>query len=225
MDGLKDWVRGLVLLVLLGSCLELLLPMNSMKKYVRMALGLLIVLSTTRPIIGLLGQPVTVDAELFAAPPDKHLPTLREILDQAAQFRAKSRALAATEAQEGLATEAVRAAKAVPGVADARATVELGDSAGEVVVQRLTVTVVPGSAAGVRSVQPVAPVRPAPPTGQTGGLPPPETPPGQRQLTEAEQKLAEAVRREVAARLGLKVDASVVRVLVESGPSSSGGRR
>lgn len=216
MDGLKEWVRGLVLLVLLASCMELLLPMNAMKKYVRMTMGLLVVLAVTRPILGFLGHPVAVDAGLFSQQADSRLPTMNEILAQATAFREKNRNLALTEARTAVALEAAKAAKGVPGVADARAAVDLNETAGEMQVRQVTVTITPGAAGRVKKVEPV---RPVPPAGSTGGAkgavagPPPVA--GAREPSAEEQALAGAVRREVLSRLGLPADSGTVRILVE----------
>jgi stage III sporulation protein AF len=210
VEGVKDWVRQLVLLVLLATCLELLLPMNSMKKYVRLTMSLLVVLAVTRPILALLGQPIAVDYSLFAPAPDKPLPSLNEILAQASEFRAKNQTLATQQARAALEVEAVRAAKAVPGVADAKATVDVGEVDGQQQVQRVRVTVVTGRPGAVLPVEPVRPVQ------SVGGKgPAPSAAAVSRELTEADKALLDAVRREVGARLGVTADPGLVQVLVE----------
>jgi stage III sporulation protein AF len=218
VDGVKEWVRGLVLLVLVGSLLELLLPMNSMKKYVRMTIGLLVMLSVTKPILGFLGQPVTVNTTFLGEQADQRLPSIGEIMAQAETFRKKNEALAAGEAEAGLAMVAEEAAREVPGVAEATADVAVRESSGNPEIRSVTVTVRPGAAGGVAPVPTVQPVEPVKPVGKTDGLPPSETPPaGPPRLTAAEQKLADAVRQQVAARLGLKADPAVIRVVIRSG--------
>ncbi|HLN65190.1 MAG TPA: stage III sporulation protein AF [Symbiobacteriaceae bacterium] len=219
MDGVKEWVRHLVLLVLLATCLELLLPMNSMKKYVRLTMSLLVMLAVTQPILGLLGKPVAVDASLFAAPADKQLPTMAEIMAQASQFREKNQALANQEARGALAAEAVRAAKQVPGVADADASVVVVEANGEQQIQTVTVTIIPGTPGQIHRVEPVQPVQPV------GGKAPaaPAQPAPQRELTPAEKSLVDAVRREVAGRLGLTADPRLIEVKVA--PQSETQRR
>ncbi|HWI51839.1 MAG TPA: stage III sporulation protein AF [Symbiobacteriaceae bacterium] len=202
---MKEWVRGLVVLVLLASCLEMMLPMGSMKKYVKLTMGLMIVLATLRPVFGFLGQPVAVTAALFDEKPQTGLPTISEIMAKAAEFRQKNQALAAGEVKNGLAAEAARAARSVAGVADAEAEVDLAEAGGEVTIKAVTVRVTPGAPGGVKPVEPVSPVG--------GGK---VLPPARRQLTAAEQRLSEAVRLEVAQRLGLEGAAAThVRVVLE----------
>jgi len=202
---MKEWVRGLVVLVLLASCLEMMLPMGSMKKYVKLTMGLMIVLATLKPVFGFLGQPVAVTAALFDEKPQAGLPTISEIMAKAAEFRQKNQALAAGEVSNGLAAEAARAARSVAGVADAEAEVDLAVDGGEVTIRAVTVRVTPGAPGTVLPVEPVSPVG--------GGK---VRPPAGRQLTAAEQKLSDAVRREVAQRLGLEgAAAAQVRVVIE----------
>lgn len=205
MDSLKDWVRQLTLLVLVASCLELLLPMNSMKKYVRMAMGLLVVLAITRPLFGFLGQPVTIDGKLFVDPEGASLPALSEIMAQAKEFRDRNQDMATKAARTALEAEVIKAVREVAGVSDATAGVELVEVSGEQRIRNVVVTLrlgVPGE------VQPVKPVEPV-----SNGQGPP-APTGPREPAEAEQKLAAAVRQAVGVRLGIAADPRLIQVLV-----------
>jgi stage III sporulation protein AF len=213
LDFLKEWVRGLVMLVILATCLEMMLPMTAMKKYVRMTMGLLVVLAVIQPVLGLMHQTVTV-TNLFPDDNGGNLPTIAQIMSQADQFREKNRTLALTEAQTRLSTEAVAAARSVKGVAGARADVQFDLQQGEYRLRSVTVTITPGEGAGggptaVRPVKPVQPVRPgtdaAVPAGQSQSA---------RAPAGAEQALAESVRHEVAARVGLTAQGAVT-VLIE----------
>ena len=51
MSIITLWVKKLILLVLLATFLELLLPTNAYQKYVRMAMGLLILLTLLTPLL------------------------------------------------------------------------------------------------------------------------------------------------------------------------------
>lgn len=205
MGFLKEWVRELVVLVLLGSCLELIIPSSSFKKYIRMAMGLIVVLAVVRPIASFLGSPVMVETvALDQSRPDGRLPTLNEIMTKAGEFRAKNRTLATDEARGQIAAHAREAALGVSGVRDATVAVNLADGPGDPRIVGVTVTLVPGSRYGpVRQVEPVQPVHPG--GGARAG---PVTVP-------AQDDLAGAVRREVAARLGINADPKLVRVLVQ----------
>jgi stage III sporulation protein AF len=211
VDFLKEWVRSLVLLVLLGGCLELLLPMSNMKKYVRMTMGLLVVLAVCKPLLALVGHPINLDAAAFSQQGQNHLPTVDEIMAQAGDFRNRNHTLVLAEARAKLAAETVQAAKAVKGVADAQATVELDEKGGEMAVRAVTVTLLP--ATGRHLVEPVKPVAPV----KLNGEPEPPADAPAAPLTEAQRTLADAVRREVAARLGIRAESQMIRVLVNGG--------
>lgn len=203
MDYLKEWVRGLVMLVLLAGCLEMLLPMNAMKKYVRLTMGLFIVLSVVKPVVALLGQSVVVDTQMFETDAGRSLPTIGQIMEQADQFREKNRTLVAAEAETRLGEMAREAALAVRGISDARATVTLAEAAETgVQIKAVTVFVTPGPRYG--AVKPVEPVR-------VGDQPAARSDPP----TAEELQLADTVRREVAARLGVNADPNLVRVEVD----------
>lgn len=53
MATLTEWVRRLVLLVIVASFLELLAPENALKRYVRLAVGLLVLTAVLTPLLTL----------------------------------------------------------------------------------------------------------------------------------------------------------------------------
>lgn len=214
MSELKEWVRGLVMLVLLGTCLELFIPANDMKKYIRMTMGLVVVLAVVAPMAAFLGRPVVVDTMALGEPGGASLPSLNQIMNQAREFRERNQGLALQEARSQLAELARRAALAVPGVGEARAEVALTARGEEYQITQVTVVVVPGARPG--GVKPVEPVRPIGVAGKAAPAPPGEP-------SQAEAPLADAVRREVAAKLGVNADSKLVRVLFDR-PAEGQGR-
>ncbi len=53
METLSEWVRRLVLLVLVMSFLELLAPPNGLKRYVRLVVGFLVLTAVLAPLVAL----------------------------------------------------------------------------------------------------------------------------------------------------------------------------
>lgn len=53
MDYLSAWIKGLITIVVLWSFVELLLPSADMKKYVRFAVGIIIMLTIIKPILNI----------------------------------------------------------------------------------------------------------------------------------------------------------------------------
>ncbi|HLR62439.1 MAG TPA: stage III sporulation protein AF [Lentibacillus sp.] len=50
MDLLINWVTQIVIFLLLASVVDLLIPVNSMKKYVKLAMGLILILIFLKPV-------------------------------------------------------------------------------------------------------------------------------------------------------------------------------
>lgn len=53
MGYLSIWIKGLITIVVLWSFVELLLPSADMKKYVRFAVGIIIMLTIIKPILNI----------------------------------------------------------------------------------------------------------------------------------------------------------------------------
>lgn len=194
-EGLKEWVRGLVMLLLLAASLELLVPLGSMRKYVRMTMGLLVVMAVARPIAGWVSNPGPLP-ELPAIPATQGLPSLEQVMADASRFRERSRQLAEGELSTLLEAQGRDAARGVPGVAEARVQVQVRVQGGRQEIAGVTVTLpAVGSGQGVRPVRPVG--------SEEAALAPQE-------LT---GPLAEAVRSAVAERLGLTAVRERIRVL------------
>ncbi len=54
IGALSDWLRHLVMIILLAAFLDLILPTTSMQKYVRTVLGLIVMLTMLNPITALI---------------------------------------------------------------------------------------------------------------------------------------------------------------------------
>lgn len=196
MAPLIDWVRSLVVLVVLASLLEMLLPSGGMKRFVRLSMGLLILLGVVRPLVALLGGQAAFDPHLLEDPAGR-LPSLNQIMVEANQFQARSQELLLEEVRSRLTHQAESAALAVEGVSGADVAVELsgGPALETVHVEKITVTLRLGSRFG--QVQPVAPVRIGGAGGEGG-----EGATARAPLPE-EAPLADAVRQQVAEQLGM----------------------
>lgn len=54
IEWLSDWIKQIVILVLIATFLDLLLPNNALERYVKLVMGLLIILAMLVPIFDLL---------------------------------------------------------------------------------------------------------------------------------------------------------------------------
>lgn len=53
MDYITSWISQIILLILMAVVLELLLPNSSMQRYVRMVVGLLLLLALLKPVLSI----------------------------------------------------------------------------------------------------------------------------------------------------------------------------
>ncbi|WP_151734340.1 stage III sporulation protein AF [Paenibacillus tengchongensis] len=166
MAWLSDWLRELILVVLMAAFVEMLLPGKSMERYARLVLSLLVLLTMLSPVISLLKGDASSELNLameqtqqggFWSSGGDEGDSLQEILRQgqllAAGTREESLKLAAGEVA-GQMQEQITAATGVRGV---NVTVALevnhGSGGGDVpVISRVAVTL-PG-ADGTSAVQP-----------------------------------------------------------------------
>ncbi|MEW6308228.1 MAG: stage III sporulation protein AF [Bacillota bacterium] len=187
MAALTAWVRNISALVLLAGFLDMLLPNTSLRRFARLAVGLLVLLSVLKPAMAFLGaEPHVTGLSARAG-----LPDLGTIISAAQRLRTGQEQEALRTYAEAVAKRAEAVALTVPGVGSAKAEAEVSP-VGTGVVTRLTVTVTPGGAL----VTPVRPVR-------IGGQPPP-----------AAGDLAERVRTALVA--AFELPAEDVQVSVDS---------
>ncbi|MGM1020663.1 MAG: stage III sporulation protein AF [Bacillota bacterium] len=92
MTWLGGWLKELVLIVLLASFIDMILPSRSMERYVKLVLSLLILLTLLSPVVRLLS---TSPSELLGrafnlqrqAETGKNEPTLEEILAKGSKLK------------------------------------------------------------------------------------------------------------------------------------------
>lgn len=135
LSGLKAWALEIVAIIILANLLEMMVPFGSQKRYVRMVVGLLILLSVLNPVLRLLDRPeelvqraqevwtpVPRDAAVQGAGP----PGARSLDDRVRALRAEHEDARARVVRQQLEQRAVRAARSVPGVqaAVARASID-----------------------------------------------------------------------------------------------------
>lgn len=186
MEALRTWARQLVILAVFAGLVEIALPRSSLRQPARLVLGLVLLLAVAAPALDLLHAPVRWEAALDAAA----FAHLADYQGSAERLSKATGDLTRQELQHRLELAAEVAARQVPGVAGARARVELAEAAAGAApaVRRVELWLRP---AGVSRVAPVVPVgAPAPP----GTVDP------------AAAGLAAAAAQAVARELGLPAD-------------------
>lgn len=152
IETIVAWVKGIVFVTVFATFLELLLPSSSMQKFVRVIMGLLIMLAILNPIMGYLERiPGGTDVAVLA--PQS---TGSDIIEKTAQAALRKRDAIVKEMYcRDVAKQMQSLVMNVDGVADARVTVESAETKnGLMTVKQVTVEVIPGISKG--AVQKVA---------------------------------------------------------------------
>lgn len=137
MDWLS-WLRGILVVALFGWLFEALQPASAMKRYTRLAIGLLLMVAILHPLVGLLGSRLPALARPFWTDAD-----VQGLLQQGVFLQQKEQSDALVSYRQALARAAQAAALGVSGVHGATAQVEV--SAHEV-PQAATLQIVVSSA-------------------------------------------------------------------------------
>ncbi len=151
LAAVTDWVRNIVMVVLFASFLELLLPSSGMQRFVRVIMGLLILLAILGPVVDILQSRVAPELPALAGRSGPAADRVRSGTETVVRERDR---LAAEHYRKDLARQIRAVAVSVDGVADARVAVELarneGGRAGA--LGKVTVYVQPGLTADDRKV-------------------------------------------------------------------------
>lgn len=119
MDFLS-WVRGILVVALFGWLLEALQPADSMRRYTRLAIGLLLMVAILRPAVGLLHGSVPRLAAPYWSDPD-----VQGLLQQGVFLQQKEEAQAVSAYRTQLAKAASAAAQSVVGGPPVRSEVAI----------------------------------------------------------------------------------------------------
>lgn len=66
LNFLKSWSINIVIITIFVTFLEIILPNGTMKRYIRLIIGLLIIIVLINPFINLLSNNINIDKEVFA---------------------------------------------------------------------------------------------------------------------------------------------------------------
>lgn len=143
LAAVTDWVRNIVMVVLFASFLELLLPSSGMQRFVRVIMGLLILLAILGPVVDVLQSRVAPEVPALAGQSGPAADRVRSGTETVVRERDR---LAVELYRKDLARQIRAVVASVDGVADARVAVELAQDAGgrTGALGKVTVYVLPG---------------------------------------------------------------------------------
>lgn len=179
MAAVTGWVREILLVVILGWVLEMMVPAESMRRYMRLVIGLLVLLAVLHPFLTLIGTPLRVLL------PDSSSQNLATYVAQGMQMRTTSETQILEDYRLRLAADAVAVAEGVPWVQSAQATVSIQSSRSAADFGAVSGAIVGVSPEAIR----IAPVEIGPQGSVAAGVP---------------TAVAAAVQDRVAAALGIR---------------------
>lgn len=144
MAEVTEWVKSIVMVVMFATFLEFLLPASSMQRFVRVIMGLFIMLAILNPLINvlhsqILPEPVTV----FGTPSGKATE-----IERASQAAAKGRNQLTHEMyRQDLAKQIRALLMAIDGIAEVRVAVDTNNEEGSRnigAIKSITIYVQPG---------------------------------------------------------------------------------
>lgn len=94
MEWLNEWIKQIILLVLIATFIDLLLPNSSFDRYVKLVLGLLIIMAILSPILQLINQDLDFALSKWwktepVAPTFDSMQTIREKSQKLQAFQTK----------------------------------------------------------------------------------------------------------------------------------------
>lgn len=104
-----DWLKQIILLVLIATFLDMLLPSNAMEKYVKLVMGLLILMAILSPIFKLLSENLNLTELAFldgskAVVAMPEMKSLADINEQTSQLKKKQDQVIQQKTEESMET-------------------------------------------------------------------------------------------------------------------------
>jgi stage III sporulation protein AF len=123
MDALRELVRSLAIIIILTSFLELILPNSKMRNYVRLILGLFVIVIILNPILSFLGTADEFSAQAWVESSQNQ--GLDKILDQAQEMSANSQRSVLKDYTAKVEQQIAAVVKLTPEISKAEVEVEL----------------------------------------------------------------------------------------------------
>lgn len=156
IEAVSLWIKDIILLVLFASFLELLLPSSGMQRFIRVIIGLFIMLAILNPVIDLLQN----DWDSRQVPALSTNSTgARSVLNSAGKLAGEKEQLVVATYKKELGRQISATAAALEGVAEARTAVELEHLENTALtgkISRVTIYIQPGVSASHSKIKKVA---------------------------------------------------------------------
>ena len=153
VSEISAWVKSIVMVVLFATFLELLLPTSSMQRFIRVIMGLFIMLAIMNPLITILQNARPTDEQtVFKNVAGNQSNTWRAV-HQGIENQSK---ITNERYRQDVARQIRSLVMAVDGVAEARVTVETDTQKSPGFIRMVTIYIQPGHDSNIRKVDKVA---------------------------------------------------------------------
>ena len=127
MEIIKNLVQTLIIIVILAVFLDMLLPTGQMKPYVKMVMGLLVIIAVLQAISGILQQDWLQEVPRVKAQAGGPGPPLEEIVTAGKQLQLENQNKALEKYRQGISAQVLSLAKLSPGAKVVDADVKISD--------------------------------------------------------------------------------------------------
>lgn len=137
MGLIRELVINLAILLILASLMEMLLPLGNLRNFVKMIMGLFLIVTIMNPILKLMDQPIA-----FEITNPMLSSSTQGILEKGQQIQKASEQLALQNYEENLAQQVKAVAKLTPNLAveKVQVSVDAANQKGQIKEIMLTVT-------------------------------------------------------------------------------------
>ncbi|NPV26211.1 MAG: stage III sporulation protein AF [Firmicutes bacterium] len=125
MEVIRDLVREIAIIVLLASFLEMLLPNSNMKSFVKVVMGLFVIVTVLGPVGSLLKRPVAFEVNAWRYHEQDFGQSWQTIMTRAESFRRETQTTAVREYEKRLAQQVEAVARLVRGIDQVEARVNV----------------------------------------------------------------------------------------------------
>lgn len=159
MSLLASWLKQLILVVIIATILDLLLPSDTMQRYVRLVMGLVILVLILSPILSVIKNDWDIDQVLTAGdiPSDNELASIQE---KTAHLKGKQQQWVEESVQKQIEKQIRVSVANKFNIAIENVSVTLAEQDGEVNINKINLVIDDeGEDDSDENINPVAPVR------------------------------------------------------------------
>ncbi|MGI6589000.1 MAG: stage III sporulation protein AF [Peptococcia bacterium] len=159
MTVLTELVRNIMLIILLTSFLEMIMPSSSMQRFVKVVMGLFILVAILNPILNVINQQQNLEAFIWQQE-DRSQAQFNSVLEQGERLQKVNQDLLWESYQQNLEHQMKSLVKLIGGVKEADVQIKLKqirDS--EELIKEVTVTINKKEKEGERSGELIKPVK------------------------------------------------------------------